>query len=258
MQTTTHHSLEKALEILLAFMPGNPEMGTVELSQKLGFHMSTVSRLIHVLVTYGFLRRDPQSRKFTLGKSIADLGRSIQQSLSSHLVTIAKPYVDELSISVGETVGFELMSGKSTILAYKAEGSQAVRVSVEVGDTLPLHVASGAKAILAFSPPEIFDNLTKGKLERFTPNTIISKKILRRQLDGVRRQGVAFDRGELDVDLHTVAVPVFSHDKKPLAAVVIAAPDYRMKSHLESNLISLLKETAAKISARLFYSEQQN
>lgn len=250
----THKTLGKGLELLLAFVPHNKEMGTVELSKKLGFHTSTASRLLHVLVNYGFVQQDPQSKKFMLGKAASDLGRTVNKSLNTNLVTIAKPYIDELSRTISETAGFEIMVGNSTILTYMADGPRAVRVSVEVGGRLPLHVASGAKAILAHSPPEIFDSLIKGRLKRFTPNTITNRKILRQKLDEIRQQGVAFDHGELDIDVHTMAAPVFNHDQRAVAAVVIAAPDYRWKSHPESHFVSLLKETAAKISARLHYS----
>lgn len=250
----THKTLGKGLELLLAFVPHNHEMGTVELSKKLGFHTSTASRLLHVLVNYGFLQQDPQSKKFMLGKAASDLGRSVNKSLNTNLVTIARPYVDALSRTISETAGFEVMMGKSTVLTYRSEGPQAVRVSVEVGGRLPVHVASGAKAIMAFSPPEIFDNLIKGKLKRYTPNTITNKKVLRHTLNEIRRQGVAFDHGELDIDVHSMAAPVFNHDQRAVAAVVIAAPDYRWKSQYQSDIVSILKETAAKISTRLHYS----
>ena len=59
----THRSLEKALEILLAFLPHNAEMGTVELSEIVGFHRSTVNRLLHVLEKYGFVQQNPDTKK---------------------------------------------------------------------------------------------------------------------------------------------------------------------------------------------------
>ena len=250
---TTHKTLGKGLELLLAFVPHNREMGTVELSKKLGFHTSTVSRLLHVLVNYGFLQQDPQSKKFMLGKSASDIGRSVNKFLNTNLVTIAKPYIENLSRTISETAAFEVMVGNSTILTYRADGPQAVRVSVQVGGRLPVHVASGAKAILAYSSPEVFDSLIKGRLKRFTPNTITNRKILRQKLDEIRQQGVAFDHGELDIDVHTMAAPVFNHDQRAVAAVVIAAPAYRWRSHPESHFVSLLKETATKISTRLHY-----
>ncbi|MBW1862914.1 MAG: helix-turn-helix domain-containing protein [Deltaproteobacteria bacterium] len=62
----SHQSLEKALIILLAFDPQNREIGTVELSEMVGLHKSTVSRLLKVLVAYNFIQQNPQTKKFSL------------------------------------------------------------------------------------------------------------------------------------------------------------------------------------------------
>lgn len=231
-KVNTHQSVEKALEILMAFTPHNQEMGIVELSEKLGYHKSTVSRLLHVLENHGFLWQHPKTKKYHLGESAADIGRSVIQSLGGRLITIAQPYIDDLRNSVGETVGLEVMSGDSTIMAYTARVPQLVRVIFDVGAKLPVHVATGARAILAFSPPESVDRLLRGKLKRFTPNTVTDPKILKSRLNDFRRQGYSADFGEFDINVYAIAAPIFNHGKRPVVAVVIAALADRMKSHL--------------------------
>jgi IclR family acetate operon transcriptional repressor len=125
-----------------------------------------------------------------------------------------------------------------------------------VGDILPFHAAAGAKAMLAFSSREFIDRQLNKKIARFTPNTITKKKNVKSQLEEIRQQGVAFDHGELNIDVHAMGTPLFNANKKPVAAIVIAAPAYRMQTHIDSNVVSRLKETAAKISTKLFYSEE--
>ena len=66
-------SVQKALQILLAFVPHNQEMGTMEVSTLLGIHKSTVSRLLNVLCHYNFLQQDAKTRKFMLGLSAAKI-----------------------------------------------------------------------------------------------------------------------------------------------------------------------------------------
>jgi len=158
-KSDTHRSVEKALEILMAFTPANQEMGTVELREKLGFHKSTVSRLLHVLEAYGFLWQHPKTRKYHLGKSAAEVGRTVIQSLGGRLITIAQPYIDDLRNAVGESVELEVMSDDSTIMAYYARSPQLVRVIFDLGARLPVHVSVGARAILAFSEPDVVDSL---------------------------------------------------------------------------------------------------
>ncbi len=96
-----YSSVQKAIEILMAFTPHNQEMGTLELSQKLGFHKSSVSRLLGVLTYHCLLQQDPITKKYKLGKATADLGLAISRSHSTQLVSIAQPFIDRLRDSVG-------------------------------------------------------------------------------------------------------------------------------------------------------------
>ena len=175
-------SVQKAIEILMAFTPHNHDMGTLELSEKLGIHKSSVSRLLGVLTYHCLLQQDPSTKKYKLGKATADLGRAISRSHSIQLVSIAQPFMDRLRDSVGESVSLEVISGSSVILVTESPGPPPVSVAFNVGERVPLHVASGAKAILAFSPRELIDHFIKGKLRRYTPNTISNPKIFKSQL----------------------------------------------------------------------------
>jgi DNA-binding IclR family transcriptional regulator len=251
-------SVQKAIEILMAFTPHNHDMGTLELSEKLGIHKSTVSRLLGVLTYHRLLQQEPKTKKYKLGKATADLGRAINRSLSTQLVSIAQPYMDRLRDSVGESVSLEVLAGSTIILVTEAPGPPPVSVAFNVGERVPLHVASGAKAILAFSPRDLVDRLIKGNLRRYTPKTISNPKIIKSQLEVIRRQGVAYDRGEYNADVISIGAPIFDHSKKPIAAVSICAPAYRMETHIESDIVSRLKETAAEISRQLFYSDESD
>jgi len=256
LKANTHQSLERALGILLAFTPNNQEMGTVEVSEKVGLHKSTVARLLQVLTQNGFLQQNPGTKKYSLGRSAAEIGQALAQSLDSHLISIAQPFIDDLRNSIGETVALEVFSGNTTTLAYSAKGSRLVQVSFRVGDRLPVHVAAGARAIIAFLSPDFVESLIPKKLVRFTPQTITNRKALLKQLVEIRKSGLAFDRGERDIDVHVIAAPVFNHENKPVAAVVIPVPVSRQEALVDSRTISLLKETTAAISAQLLYSEE--
>ncbi|MBW1804178.1 MAG: IclR family transcriptional regulator [Deltaproteobacteria bacterium] len=248
-------SAEKVLTVLKAFSSNDREMGNLELSEKLGLPKSTANRLLHILESSEFVQQNPVTKRYMLGRAAADIGRAVNRYISSQLVRIAQPYLDRLRDAAGETVGLEMMSGKKTTLVYEAKGPNPVSVSFAVGDRLPLHVAAGGKAMLAFFPPERVDRIIKGKLTRYTPKTITRAITLKKQLQEIRSSGVAFDYQELDMDVHAIGAPVFSHEKNPVAGVVVAAPAFRMNVEFESKVIPLLKETAKNISARLFYSE---
>ena len=123
---------------------------------------------------------------------------------------------------------------------------------------MPVHVAAGARAIMAHLPAEIVDNLLDGELRRYTPKTITDPKAIKRKLKEIKRKGISLEQGELDEDVHIVAAPIFDYRESPVAAVVIAGPAYRMKSHTGGKSVFLLQEAAEKISARLYYTEEDS
>jgi len=250
-----NNSIEKALKILLLFTPHNQEMGTVEISRKGGFHKATVSRILNSLTKHGFLQQNALTKKFRLGESAIKLGLAVSQSINSNnIVHIAKPYIDDLRDRLKETIVLELLSEGNIIMAYITEGLGPIHIKGMVGDTRPVHAAAGAKAILAFSPPEIRDSLLNGKMRPFTPNTIIDPKILDKQLREIRRKGFAFDNEEVNIGINAVGVPIFNHEERVVAAVVVAGLSQGISWEGASPMVSVLKVAASKISAQLYYT----
>jgi len=225
----------------------------VEIGAKLGFHKSTVSRMVKVLTAYRFLQQNPQTRKFSLGPAISRLSRSLNQSLKTNMVHIAKPFIDELRDHIRETVILEVVSGESMVMAYVAEGPRMVRLAGRIGDRVPSHAASGAKAFLAFSPPEVRDALLGKKLRQFTQNTITDLETLHEHFEEIRRDGFAFDDEEIDKGTRAVGAPVFNHENRPVAAIIIAGPAQSINGHADSPIVTALKETAEKLSEQFCY-----
>jgi IclR family transcriptional regulator, KDG regulon repressor len=246
-------SAEKALNILLAFAPYNNEMGTTELSVKLGLHKSTTSRLIKLLVATNFLQQNPMNKKYLLGRSAQKIGNATTRSVDSRLLAIAQPCLTELSRQTGESVALELLAGTNVVLAMHVEGPSHIRFNFQQGEQVPINVAAGAKVILSQSAPDFLDLCLQQEFERFNDNTIVSKEIYRRLLLEIRQTGIAYDRGERYQDTHAIAVPIANSDGPPKVAVVIAGPAFRLNDQFLKSVIAPLRQTAEKISKLLFY-----
>jgi IclR family acetate operon transcriptional repressor len=253
--STAYNTVVKTVKILLAFQHHNEAMGTVELSQMLGFHRSTVSRILKVLVAYDFIQKDPNTKKFSLSSAIITLASSLKQSMKTELIQISKPYVDELRTKCKETVIIELPSGDGWIMAYIAISPRPFRLVAEVGERIPYHAAAGSKVYLAFSDPELKASLLKGKLDPITKYTITDRKQLDRKLEQIRQEGYTFDKQHLTEDVNAISVPIFDYRDKPVASIVVAGSPQRIKESNKSLFISELKETAKLISNQLGYKK---
>ena len=256
-KSNDYHSVQKALQILLSFVPHNSDMGTSEISSRLGLHKSTVSRLLNVLTRYGFLQHDAKTRKFRLGPSAAKISTALKQSLSEHLIGIAQPHIDDLRNEIGETVALEVWVGNGTLLAYRAEVLRLRRAYLlRPGDRVPVHVSAGARAILGFLAPQVVDSVLQGPFERHTDNTIVDPIMLKEQIRKARDEGFAISRGERHPDSNIIAVPIFDYEKRPVAAIALFTTTERLPELLETGIVSKLNKTAALISAKLLYSEE--
>ena len=244
-------SIEKALKIFMAFAPHNQEMSTTELSDKLGFHKATVSRTLQILTRYNFVIQNPQTKKYMLGSTFIKLGSIASHSFLTTVVQVAKPYIDDLRVTLKETITMEVLVGEDVFMAYVAEGPQRVRIAATVGEMLPKNAAAGAKAIMAFSSPEIQNQISKWSMKRFTANTIIDPQEFLKHLQTIRAEGVAFDNEEIDRGVSAVGAPIFNHENQSIAAVVVVGPSQRIAIDKKSEIISMLKNASARISDHL-------
>lgn len=251
------NAIEKALQILMLYHPHNKELNTTEVAQRLSLHKATASRILLTLTRHGFLQQNPQTKFFRLGPSILRLGMAIKQSLKGELVQLAKPHLDDLRDAINETVGLEVISGDLTVLSYLAEGARPVRTTTSLGATLPVHAAAGAKAIFAYSPRAHWRGIFDRDVVPLTDRTITNAKQFGEELDAVRARGFAVDQEEIDLGVTALAAPVFNHEGAPVAAVVIIGPADRLTGEPDSDIVTRMKETAAKISAALLYSGEE-
>lgn len=247
----THQAVEKALSILLEFVPYNQPMGTVDLSAKLNLHKSTVNRMLHVLSRFEFLQQDPQSKKFSLGKAADELGKALNRTYDARLVAAAGPNIDDLRNRLQETVVLEVLSGHSTILVYVAEGPGPIYVREAVGERRPVHASAGGKLLLAFSSLETRNRHLNGNLPSITSNTITDLDFLHAHLNTICQQGYATDDEEVHVGIRAVAAPIFSRKKEIIAAAVVTGLVQKISLDRDSTIISHVQAAAAKISSQL-------
>lgn len=247
------NAIRKALQILLLFMPENRPMGNAEISRITGFNKATVSRILQTLVRDRFLQHEPDTRGYSLGQTILNLASSLERSLRTNLVQIAKPYLDELCEAINETVCLETLSGQVSISSYVREPRRPVRANLSAGTTNPIHAAAGSKAILAYLPPETWNDLFRRGVEPLTENTITEEAAFQKELEKVRARGYATDFEEYVVGLSAVGVPVFDHRGAPVAAIDVVGPPERVTGEPDSDAVVALKKTAEKISAALHH-----
>lgn len=247
----THSSFEKGLNLLSIFIPDNRELGTVEIAKSFSMNRSTVSRMLSVLKRQGFVRQNLENKKYSLGPQIYSLAVAYNRSFESVLTQIARPYLDQLRLELNQTVVLEIPVGDRVIVVYVTEGLGPIKISAQIGDRHCYHSSAGGKCILAFSSQECINSIVNSELRSFTPKTITDPEELRKELDGVHKNGFAFDDQGNNLGISAFAVPVFDKEGAPVAAIVTAGPSHQMVWGERRNFIGELQDAAENMRQQL-------
>jgi IclR family KDG regulon transcriptional repressor len=247
----THGSLEKGLNLLSVFIPDNREMGTVEISRSFAMNRSTVSRMLTVLKRQGFVRQNPANKKYSLGPEIHSLAEAYRSSFQSTLTQIAKPHLDQLRLTLHQTVVLEIPFGDRAMVVYVTEGLGPIKISARIGDRHFFHSSAGGKCLLAFSSENFINVVLNSNLPTLTSKTVIEPGALEKELVEIRKRGFSFDDEGNNQGIRAFAVPVFDKEGIAVAAVLSAGPSNQVTWEQRKDFVKGLQDAAGKICQQL-------
>lgn len=218
-------SVDRAL-LVLEILAKLGQAGVTEIAAELGVHKSTVSRLIAVLESRGYVEQVSGRGKYRLGFSIARLARASSGHLD--LVKLSQDVCDSLAAEVGETTNLAVLDADRIINIAEAIGPAEITLRTWVGQSCPAHATSSGKVLLAGLDAADVRARLASVLESFTENTVVKIADLQRELATARERGWASVAEELEVGLNAVAAPVHDANAQVIAALSVSGPAYRM------------------------------
>ena len=105
-----NRSLERALCILNAFDGGSTAFTLAQLAEKVNLSRSTVLRLCSTLVKYNFLRREVESKRYSLGLRLFELGSLAFYSFT--LRKISTHFLSQLEVKMDRPSFLEFLEGE--------------------------------------------------------------------------------------------------------------------------------------------------
>jgi DNA-binding IclR family transcriptional regulator len=98
-----------------------------------------------------------------------------------------------------------------------------------VGRRNPAHCTSVGKAMLAHLPDREVDEILRQRgIERRTAATLTTPAELKADLAAIRARGYAIDDEEVEEGVRCVSMAVPGHNGRPIAAITVSAPSFRM------------------------------
>ncbi|PLR82107.1 IclR family transcriptional regulator [Bacillus canaveralius] len=243
-------SVSRALDIVTLVSSKKGGLGVTEIAKQIDINKSSVYRILSTLVQYGYVEQDSETGRYKLGYKFLEVSSKLLESID--LRAEAKPYLQELETDTNEVIHLVVYDQGEVVYIEKLEGNETLRMHSKVGKRAPMHCTSVGKAILAHLPSNVvIDILNRKGMPAHTNKTITDKEPFLKELVEVKQNGYALDLEENEYGITCIAVPIFDHLGRVIAAVSISGPTMRMADERLEELKVRMLETGRRISARL-------
>jgi DNA-binding IclR family transcriptional regulator len=246
-------SADRALAVV-EFVAGKGSASFTEILAGLDLPRSSAHGLLNTLCTAGWLDHSAANKQYSLGLRAWQVG----QMYTGHedLANVAKPVMDRLSQSLGETVQLARLDGVENVyIAISHSG--AMRLGSSVGMRILAHATGIGKALLStLEPKEAFQRLNSVALPRLTEKTVTDPTALMDLVAAAKARGYALDDEEYLEGCRCVAVPLTTEAGGGMTtALSVTMPAAHTDGSWPGNILLPLTATAQEIRALLAVRE---
>lgn len=243
-------SVSRALDIIMLVSMKKGGLGVTEIANQMDINKSSVFRILSTLVQYGYVEQVKETGRYKLGYTFLEISSRLLESMD--LREEARPFLQELERETNEVIHLVVFDQGEVVYIEKLEGNEILRMHSKVGKRAPMHCTSVGKAILAHLPSAVvLDILERKGLPVHTDKTITDQETLIQELIHVRKKGYALDLEENEYGITCIAVPIFDHLGKVIAAVSISGPRIRMTDvrleQLQPRIINIGKQISTRL-----------
>jgi DNA-binding IclR family transcriptional regulator len=250
MATPINGSMQLGFSIIREFAAHDAKAYTLtELARQMDLPVPTVHRFLKTLVYVGALARHPRGR-YSLGAYLADLARAVPYE---ELLRLSSEHVVRaLARDLGAIVHLSVLDAGMAKFIVKEHGNRALQTDTKVGARFEAYCTASGKVLLAGLQEEDFDDyLLSGRCLPFTPNTITDRTKLRREIERIRRDKLAYDREEFQEGVVCWAVPIVNSMKHTVAALSVSFRPQVAEPAPAEELIDALRVASRAITEKM-------
>lgn len=241
-------SLARGVLVLRSFTEDQPGQSISRISHKTGISRAAVRRCLYTLEKLGYVAN--HGSVFKLRPKALALGYAYVSSTT--FAEIAQPVLDRVRDELHESCSMGVVDADEVYYVARSETRRIMSIALRVGSRLPAYCTSMGRVILAHLPPGgVEGHLSRVELVPYTERTITDPGALLAELEAIRRLGYAVIEEELELGLRSIAVPVFDHTRRVIAAINVGTQAQRVpREELTGRILPVLKAAAAEISAQ--------
>jgi IclR family KDG regulon transcriptional repressor len=246
-------SVHRAIQMLCLFSVDKPYLGITEISRALGLHKATVQNLVRTMVEDGFLRQDPDTRKYQLGLRLYELGFILEETLEINQK--ASDLAHQLAAKTHHLVRIAILDADEALITLHAYPRTRPFIFRHFGPHVPLYCTALGKALLAFlGKDEIDAYVERVTFIPYTSNTITQKDRLLKELEETKQRGFSINREEHLMASTSIGAPIFGKEGRITASIALTGDP---RNILENETFSReLVVSASWISRLMGYSPE--
>jgi len=195
----------RAMQVLGAFHQANGPLSLSEIAEGAGIDRSAAQRLVHTLLSLGYLRRGTDGRGYLPGVRVLDTTLDLLRL--DPMVQKATPVLLELRKTVRERVDLSLYDGSRLVYALRMQSKRETFYATLVGHSVPLYCTAGGRAVLsALHENDAKRILTRSPLQPYTSRTQTDPEVIMDRIEQARQDGYAvvvneFLQGEVAIGI---------------------------------------------------------
>ncbi len=249
-------SVERAIQVLEILAVSADGFSLADLSKRIGVPKSTLFRILTTLKHNSLVNHDEQRRRFTLGIKLLDWGNAALSRID--LKTVAHPHLVRMAHQTKHSYYLAILDHYEVIIVDRVDTPEIWTMVARLGQRSPVHATASGQVLISDLRPDVLGKIIKRSgLKKYTPRTITSLRKLKKRLEEIKECGYSIADAEYKPDLCALAVPIFDHHSRVVAAVMMALPHSSKNSKMLDAMIEMLKQEAGKISEEIGYQEPE-
>ncbi len=246
-------ALEKGLDILELLAQRGAPMTTRQIAEELGRSKNEIFRMVHVLLSRGYILRVAGGEELMLSNKLFGLG--MQTARSRDLVSVAAPIVERFAGEIHQAAHLVVAHRGETVIIAASSGGADMNFSLKLGYRRPLADAHSGLVLMAFQPPYLRDRMIAETLVLMRNPT--DRASLLAELERVRAAGAIIHESRDIVGVTDVVCPIVMSDGHAVACITVAAVTRRSVATDLDAMLARQKLACAEIARQLgTYSPQ--
>lgn len=243
-------ALTRGLRLLDLIADSNGPMRFTTLLEGSGLAKGTLHRILQTLIEERYVQLSERDQVYTLGARPFQLAHRVWDQFD--LRGAAEPELMRLTALSNEAARLGILDGGKVLYIDQRDTTHQIRLANGVGSRAAVHATALGKAMAAnLSVEERRALIVGADLTAYTDQTIIQPGDLDQQLNIIKARGYAISQGEQHDDVNAVAAPILDHRARPIGAIGIVGPAYRLPADALHALGREVIEAARRIAGNI-------